>query len=105
MIVGDAVYVLNEPGGAQCLDLKTGKDRWKQERASSSSWGSFVAAGDRLYVTNLEGETLVFAASPDKFELLAKNDIKERTLASIAVSDGELFFRTYKHLWCISEKK
>ena len=27
------------------------------------------------------------------------------TRASIVPSDGELFIRTYKHLWCIAEKK
>jgi hypothetical protein len=63
-------------------------------------WGSLVHAGDRLYVTNLEGETLVLAAGP-KFEVLARNPLKERTLASVAVSDGCLYIRTYQHLWCI----
>jgi hypothetical protein len=62
-----------------------------------------VAAGDRLYVTNLNGETLVLAASP-KFEVLARNRLEERTLASPAISDGEIFIRTYQHLWCIGAK-
>jgi hypothetical protein len=35
------------------------------------------------------------------FELLAENDLQERTLASYAVSDGALFIRTDKHLWKI----
>jgi hypothetical protein len=39
-------------------------------------------------------------------KLLATNKLgNEGANASIAVSDGELFIRTFKHLWCISGKK
>jgi outer membrane protein assembly factor BamB len=84
--------------------LAGGKDVWGKERISGASWGSLVAAGGRLYVTNQAGETLVLAASPE-FKLLARNPLGERTLASPAVSDGEIFIRTYKHLWCIGAAK
>ena len=50
------------------------------------------------------GTTQVFAASP-KFEMLASNRLGEHTDASIAPSNGDLFIRTYKSLWCVSEKK
>jgi hypothetical protein len=64
-----------------------------------------VATADgRLYVNSHSGDTFVLAAST-KFELLATNRIPERTLSSIAVSDGDLFIRTYKHLWCIGARK
>jgi outer membrane protein assembly factor BamB len=104
VIVGNYAYLLNENGLAQCLDLKTGEDLWKQDRLSSATWGSMVAAGDRLYVTNNSGVTFVLKASP-QFELIAKNSIGEHVLASIAVSDGELFIRSYENLWCIGGNK
>jgi outer membrane protein assembly factor BamB len=103
VIIEEHVYVVNEPGLAQCLELKTGKEVWR-ERLEGNSWGSLVAAGGRLYVTNLRGDTFVLAAGP-KFELRARNPLGERVLASIAVSDGELFIRSYKHLWCIGDKR
>jgi outer membrane protein assembly factor BamB len=101
VILGEHVYMVNEPGTAQLIELKTGKTVWT-ERVGAGVWGSLVHSGDRLYVTNLEGETLVLAAGP-KFEVLARNALKERTLASIAVSDGCLYIRTYQHLWCIGK--
>jgi outer membrane protein assembly factor BamB len=101
VIVGDHVYMLNEPGTAECIELKTGKSVWN-ERVGPGAWGSLVRAGDRLYVTNVEGETLVLAAKP-KFEVLSRNPLKERTRASVAVSDGDIFIRTYEHLWCIGK--
>ena len=56
-----------------------------------------------LYVNNKQGDAYVFAASP-KYELLATNSLGEPINASIAVSNGELFIRSEKHLWSISEK-
>lgn len=105
VIVGEHVYILNENGIGYCLELKTGKELWQlDQRISGPSWGSMVAAGGRLYVTNQAGDTVVLAASPT-FELLATNRLGERVNASIAVADGELFIRTYKQLWCIGTKK
>lgn len=103
VIVGEHVYILNDSGLAQCLELKTGKDLWMKERLTTSTWGSMVAADGKLYVTNRAGDTLVLAASP-KFDLLAKNSLGEPVYSSLAISDGELFIRTYKHLWCIGKK-
>jgi outer membrane protein assembly factor BamB len=91
---------------AQCFELKTGKDVWDKQRVGGRSWSSMVAAGGRLYVGSHAGDTYVLAASP-KFDLLATNRLgpQEKMLASVAVADGELFLRTYRHLWCIGVKK
>jgi outer membrane protein assembly factor BamB len=102
VIVGDHAYLVNEPGGASCFELKTGKDLWQRERLLSTTWGSFVHAGDRLYVTSTSGETVVLKADP-KLDELARNKLPDQVLASIAASDGELFIRGYKYLWCISK--
>jgi outer membrane protein assembly factor BamB len=104
VLLDGRVYVLSDNGTADCLDLKTGEDVWKEDRVAGSTWGSMVAAGGRLYVTDSDGDTLVFTAGP-KYELLAKNSLGETVRASIAISDGELFIRTYQHLWCIGTKK
>ena len=43
----------------------------------------------------------VLKAAP-KFELLGVNSIGGETMnASLAVSDGNIFIRTHKALWCI----
>ncbi len=100
VIVGDHIYIVNEPGTAQCIEWKTGTTLWT-ERLTGTTWASLVKVGDRLYTTSLDGETVVFAAQP-KFEVLARNTIPERTLASLAISNGEVFLRTYQHLWCLA---
>ena len=102
VIVGDHVYAVNEPG-LVCLELRTGKVVW-EEKLGAGIWGSVVHADGRLYVTAQNGETIVYAPKPE-YEPIARNRLDgARTRASIAVSDGELFIRTYKHLWCIAKK-
>jgi outer membrane protein assembly factor BamB len=63
-----------------------------------------VHADGRLYVTNQRGETYVLAAKPT-YELLSTNPLGERSQSSPAFSNGEIFIRTYGHLWCISASK
>jgi outer membrane protein assembly factor BamB len=103
VIVGEHVYIVNESGTVQCFELKTGKELWDKERVGGKSWSSLVAADGKLYGTDHEGATIVLAAKPE-FKLIAKNPLDEPVRASLAVSNGEIFLRTYKHLWCISTK-
>jgi outer membrane protein assembly factor BamB len=113
VIVGEHFYILEENGVAHGYELTTGKEVWfaqtKMRASAAKSWSSMVHADGKLFVLNEQGDTLVFAASP-KYELLAVNRLfaegeSERTDASLALSDGEWFIRTWKHLWCISSKR
>ncbi len=103
VIVGDFAYVVNEPS-VVCIDLRTGKQTWEEK--VGKAWGSIVRAGDRLYLTSENAETRVFAAKPDAYEELARNRLDGATTrASIVPANGDLFVRTYKHLWCIGDAK
>jgi outer membrane protein assembly factor BamB len=109
VITGGHLYILNTPGTAQCVDLKTGETVWEQRlvgsSANNSSWSSMMLAGDRLYVPNQSSDTFVLRAAP-KFEQLAVNALGDgMTNSSIVASNGEIFIRTHAHLWCIGEKK
>jgi outer membrane protein assembly factor BamB len=99
------LYILNTPGTAQCIRLQDGESVWEQRLPASGvrseSWSSMVLAGDLIYVNNQGGDVFVLKASP-VFELLRVNSISDGIMnASIAVSEGEIFLRTEKHLWCI----
>lgn len=101
------LYLIADSGVAECWELATGKVLW-QERlagpgAEGGSWSSMVLADGKLYVPNKSGDVFVLKASP-KFELLATNSVNEPMNASLAVSNGEIFIRTDKGLWCIGKK-
>ncbi|MBX9680981.1 MAG: PQQ-like beta-propeller repeat protein [Gemmataceae bacterium] len=106
VIVGEHVYIVEENGMPHCYELKTGKEVWqvKSRPAGEKTWGSMVHADGRLYVMMHNGETVVLAANP-KYEVLAVNPLGEDTHSTPIVSNGEIFLRTFKHLWCIAEKQ
>ena len=60
-------------------------------------------AGGRIYFQNERGVTTVLAPGTE-FEVLARNRLDGSTLASMAVSEGALFFRTDTHLYRIGER-
>jgi len=102
------VFILNDPGVAECYELETGGLVWAERLSGAgkdnTSWSSMVLSDGKIYVANHSGDTFVLKASP-KFEIIASNPLGEHTDASLAVSEGEIFIRTYKNLWCIAEKR
>jgi outer membrane protein assembly factor BamB len=104
VVVGGNVFIVNAgPGTAQCIECQTGKIRWTERLEGGESWSSVVMAAGRLYVTSRRGVTSVFRPDPDKFELLAMNDLGEPSNATPAISNGQIFLRTDKHVYCIDE--
>jgi len=105
VIVDGRIYMANAgPGIVQCIDLESGEELWRDRLAASNHWGSTVYAGGRLYATDQKGTTRVFAPNPEEFELLATNEMADESSNSTpAISDGEIFLRTFAALYCIAE--
>jgi len=108
VVDGDYLYGYNDAGVPSCWEWKTGRELWKDQiekrPGGTTTWGSLVHAAGRIYVTDQKGATHVFAAGP-KYQHLATNELKEHTNASPAISGGDVFIRTHKHLWCFSDRK
>ncbi len=102
LLSGDELFMASDAGLASCLDARTGKVHW-QERIPGAYSASPILANDQVYFLSEEGLTTVVRAGP-KFEVLARNDLKERTLASFAIGDGALFVRSEMHLFRIEAK-
>lgn len=106
VVVDGKLYIANAgPGTAQCIECATGKTLWTERLNAGDHWGSCVLADGKIYVTGQKGVTTVFRPNPEKFELIAENDLGEPSNATPAISDGEIFLRTNKHIYCVSEKK
>ena len=102
------IYIHNDPGTAMCIDLQTGDIVWQErlpaKAATGQNWSSVMLSEDKCYTITQGGDCFVFKASP-KFELVSVNPLGERSNSSIVPSDGELFIRTHKALYCIREKR
>lgn len=100
--VDGLLYFPYESGRIECLDPKTGKKIWR-EAAKGSIWGSIVLAGGNAYVTDQRGKTIVFKPGKEKLDVVSVNDLGEPSNSTPAVSDGQIFIRTFKGLYCIGE--
>ena len=105
VVVDGHVYILNADGTAQCQELKTGEVKWK-ERLAGESWSSMVHADGRIYIINMQGVTNVLEPNPKEMKIISTNSLEknEMTRASLALSDGQIFIRTYDHLYCIGKR-
>ena len=102
---GKYLFVTNDRGILWCLDAKTGKEIWGGQRIKSAIYSaSPVLADGKLYVTSEDGMVTVVKAGPT-FEVLAENDMKEYTLSSPAISDGQIFIRTAGALYAIGARR
>ena len=75
-----------------------------EERLGRRHSASLVAAGGHAYFVDDDGETFVVKAAPT-YELVSQNTLGEPCFASPAVSRGQLFIRTEKHLYCIGNPR
>ena len=96
-------FMAADSGVVSCLDAKNGQLKWMQRVAGSCS-ASLLHAGGRIYLTDESGKTFVFKAGTP-FQLLAENDLEERTLATPIAVPGGLVIRTEKAVWKIGNKE
>ena len=100
LLLGDELYTVSDGGILTCLDAKTGAEHW-HERIGGQYSASPIAADGKLYFLSEEGLGVVVQADKDKFRLVAKNPLNEKTLASYGVLDGDLLIRTESSLYRI----
>ena len=103
-MVGDHLYLVSDTGVFSCVELATGRIAW-QERRSGRHSASPVESGGLLWWCDEDGTTVVTAANPERFELLAENKLDAGCMASPAVIGDDLVIRTKTHLYRIGAGK
>jgi hypothetical protein len=103
IVVGERYYLVDDAGIATCLRTSDGERVW-QKRLGGAFTASPVAAADRVYFVNEEGETIVVQAGSDEYLELARNRIDEPIFASPAISSGRFFLRTARKLYCLGDR-
>ncbi|MEX0700562.1 MAG: PQQ-binding-like beta-propeller repeat protein [Planctomycetales bacterium] len=101
LAVGNELYFVSDNGVASCVDIATGAPHW-QKRLGGGYSASPVHADGKIYFCSEEGITTVVAPE-QAYRELARNDLREQTLATPALADGAIFLRTKKALYRIDE--
>ena len=87
-------------GEVYCFDAASGTVLWKEKLGRQ--YPSCVSANGLVYMPNDDGVITVIKPGP-VFERVAQNPIGEKMNASPAISNGQLFLRGEKHLFCIGQ--
>lgn len=103
VMVKGILYQTTRGGIVSAVEAQTGKDLW-EDRMEGQHLPGPVVLGDKLLFSNDRGQTFIILASPEKFELVRKNQLPDPISASAAVADGALFIRTKKALYKIQSK-
>lgn len=103
MLSGNRLYYYKAKTGIlTCVNAKTGKPYYSNQRTVSSTYASPVAAGGHVYLSGRDGSIVVIKDS-EKFEVVSRNSVGETVDATPAPVDNELFVRGAKHLFCIAK--
>jgi outer membrane protein assembly factor BamB len=91
-------------GALTCYNARTGDVVYNEQLGKMTGFSaSGVAADGKLYFASEEGDVFVIKAGPE-FEALAANTMKDKCMATPAISDGTLYFRTHHYLYAVSDK-
>jgi outer membrane protein assembly factor BamB len=97
------IYMATDVGAVSVVDAKSG-ERVSQQRVEGVFSASPVAADGKVYFVSENGETIVMQAGRTP-AVLARNDIGERSVASPAISNGQIFIRTDEHVFAIGKPR
>ena len=97
----DLLWGCADTGVVTCFEVRTGTIRYSERLASGQGYtASPVSDGRHLYFTSETGNVFVVPAAAE-FSVVRFNPLGETCLATPALSDGTLYFRTRTQLVAI----
>jgi outer membrane protein assembly factor BamB len=105
LVYGDYLYSCKNNGILCCYETGSGKKAY-QERLGNGTTGftaSPVSGDGKIYFASEDGDIYLVKAGPS-FEVLSKNPMGEICMASPALSEGVIFFRTHAHVVAVADK-
>ena len=104
---GDFFVLSDSRRSLSRLTPRTGKVKWTIRTPGSAKYeASPLAADGKLYLINFDGlATVVSAATGDVIQTISMDEPLngEMVRSSIVVAYGQLFIRTTRHLYCVSQ--
>lgn len=102
LVYRDCLYSGTNNGILKCYDALSGKPHYQKRLGSGTTAlsASPVAGDGKLYWTTEDGDVHVVKAGPEYLEL-AVNNLGEQAMATPAISEGVLFFRTRRSMLAV----
>ena len=97
------VYLVSDKGIVTCRDARSGKEIYRERLGGRGACYSSPVLGDGKIYIGSEGGVLVVFKPGDRFEVLARNDLHERIVATPALVANRIYVRTDRHLYAFGE--
>jgi outer membrane protein assembly factor BamB len=104
---GDYAYGLDDPGKLECIDLKTGKSVWKDDRrprlGDAFGQGQILLADDLIVVLTEYGELILVEATSSAFRELGRITALTKgpkTWNTPAMAHGRIYVRNEEEMAC-----
>jgi hypothetical protein len=102
VVVGDLLYFFGDK--AVCYDKRTGVEKYRKRMpGGTTAVGCPLVIGNRIYVVNERGKTVVLEAGPE-FKILGEFSVgsdNEVFWATPALADNALLIRSSDAIYCI----
>ncbi len=102
IVYGDYFLVASDKGIGSCFVADTGERLW-MERLGDHYSASLTEANGLIYFLADDGEMKVIRPG-SKLDIVQVNQLGEYCYASPAISNGQMFLRGEKHLFCIGQQ-
>ena len=100
LVAGDFLLSINSSGTAFCYEAATGKVFWQEPLGRHHA--SPVLIGGLVFFINDKGTVNVIKPGPT-LDRVASYELGESCYASPAISQGQVFLRGFKHLFCLGQ--
>jgi outer membrane protein assembly factor BamB len=105
ILYGDYLYLVSDAGIITCLEAVSGDVKYQERVPVPASFRSSpVAFDDKILLSSEDGDTFVLRAG-SRYEILQTNSVGEPIWASPALSQGQIFIRGAKSLFCIGNQE
>jgi len=104
LLYGDKLFTCRDNGIQACYDAKTGKKIFKQRLGTGRTGftASPVAADGKVFWSSEEGDVYVVPVGTEA-SVLSVNPMGEVLMSTPAISEGRIFFRGEKHVFCVGD--
>jgi outer membrane protein assembly factor BamB len=101
VLTNNLLFYIDDGGIVSCIDPKTGEAHYR-ERIGGKYSASPIVVENKIYFASREGIVTVIAAQKE-FKILAQNPVEGSLMASPVAIDQQLYLRTEKALYRISQ--
>ncbi|MEM9478855.1 MAG: PQQ-binding-like beta-propeller repeat protein [Verrucomicrobiota bacterium] len=87
------IYAVTDQGDAICWRATDGEEMWRERIGKGGISASPILVGDIIHSTMENGETTIYKATPESFQLVAKNQLGESTFATPVILGERIYIR------------